>query len=91
MACDTINPRWTGAGVPASNAIMYPDGTVMARGGMEEKRDFMLPITEGSGEEQKAIVELLYEQTQRVVLLVRDRLEREKPWEVKGDGKDVQD
>lgn len=63
------------------NATVLDDGSVIVRGKQEEQRDFMISITEANPEEQQEIVDALYEQTQRIILLVRDRLEREKPFE----------
>jgi hypothetical protein len=81
MACDSINPRWCGSGIPAANAMYMDDGSIIVRGEQTERRDFMLGITEASAQVQQDIIRLLYEQTQRIILLVRDRLEREKPFE----------
>ena len=87
MACGTINPRWCATGNVAMNAAQFEDGSIMVRGesGGESNspRDFMLSITESPAEKQQVIVDGLYEQTQRIILLVRDRLEREKPFESK--------
>jgi len=82
MGCGTINPYWTKTGIIAMNAIQLEDGSIVVRGGQNGgPRDFMISITEASTEQQHAIVDALYNQTQRIILLVRDRLEREKPFE----------
>lgn len=81
MACGTINPRWTGTGSVAMNAVQFKDGSILVRDRAEEPRDFMLSITEAPVAYQEEIINTLYEQTQRIILLVRDRLEREKPFE----------
>ena len=77
MACRTINPKWmvTGA-LPAANE--YGEITVYAQG-----REFMPDVMECPQEEQEQIVDVLYRQTSRVILLVRMRLEIEKPIEAK--------
>jgi len=81
MGCGTINPRWTKTGIIAMNAVQFKDGAILVRGREDEPRDFMISITEASAEYQQEVVNALYEQTQRIILLVRDRLEREKPFE----------
>ena len=81
MACGTINPRYCSAGAPAMNAMQMRDGSIFVHEGGDQYRDFMLAITEAPAEKQSEIVNMLYEQAQRVILLVRDRLEREKPLE----------
>lgn len=64
------------------NAISLQDGSIIVKGDTEHgPRDFMLDITEASEEKQKEIIDNIYNQTQRIILLVRDRLEREKPFE----------
>lgn len=81
MACGTLNPRFCKTGVVADNAIIEEDGSVIVKGEKSERRDFMIAITESPADEQEKIVNCIYEQTQRIILLVRDRLEREKDFE----------
>lgn len=81
MACATINPRWCTTEVIAQNARVNADGSIIVLH-EENARDFMTSVTEAPQEEQEKIVEAIYEQTQRIILLVRDRLEREKPYEL---------
>jgi hypothetical protein len=84
MACATINPRWCNTGIVAGKAVRTDTGEIMVFGDEDDsRRDFMVEIVEAQEDEQSEIVEAIYEQTQRVVLLVRDRLEREKPIESK--------
>lgn len=82
MACGTINPKWCSTGVVAMNAMQFADGSIFVHGdnGSDDApRDFMISIIEASADKQQEIMDTLYEQSQRVILLVRDRLEREKP------------
>jgi uncharacterized membrane protein affecting hemolysin expression len=81
MACGTLNPRFCRTGIVANNAIFEKDGSIIVKGEQSQNRDFLVSITESSEEEQQNIVDCIYEQTQRIILLVRDRLEREKPIE----------
>lgn len=45
----------------------------------QEKREFLTGIIAEA--DDRAVLELAYKQTAYIVLLVRDRLEREKPYE----------
>lgn len=83
MACGTINPKWCRTGNIAMNAVQFEDGAIMVRSDNDRtQRDFLIEITEAPAEKQEEIANMLYEQTQRIILLVRDRLEREKPFEI---------
>lgn len=80
LGCETISPRW--AATDAGGLItMLPDprtGELMQVGG-RPKREFLTSVI---GEaDNKAVLEVAYKQAAYVVLLVRDRLEREKPYE----------
>ena len=80
MACGTINPKWCKTGIVGANARVLADGSIITKGDGSEDRDFMISLIEAPVEEQEKIVECIYGQTQRLILLVRDRLEREKPY-----------
>lgn len=81
LHCATIHPRW-------ANTI--PDGVIsmkmMEDGSMVQvqdkgRRQF---LTDVLGEvDHRAVLDFLYRKTALVILLVRDRLEREKPIESK--------
>jgi len=75
MACTTINPYWMGQDIKAANAYAA-DGeiTILGSPGI---RGFGLEIFEDNGN-SRDIIDCIYEKTQIVILLVRDRLEREK-------------
>lgn len=75
MACSTINPYWMRNDVSAANAAVLKDGSIMSFG--EDLRAFGLEIFDDE-ENGKEIVDCIYGKTQIIVLLVRDRLEREK-------------
>ena len=85
MACGTLNPRFCKTGVAANNAVIEEDGSVIVKSEESPHRDFMIAITEAPQEEQEKVVDCLYSQAQRIILLVRDRLEREKPYEVEAE------
>lgn len=78
MACETINPKWCESMDVGFNAIIRNDGTIEQYGN-DSKRNFLTEIIE-SGNDLK-ITEAIYKETGRVVMLVRERLEREKPIE----------
>lgn len=75
IACSTINPYWMRNDISATNAAVLKDGSIMSFVG--DLRVFGLEIFDDE-ENGKEIVECLYSKTQIVILLVRDRLEREK-------------
>lgn len=79
MACETINPKWCDSGSKVMTAIEDELGNIIVSG--EKGRQFLTEIIE-SGKDQ-AILYQLYKETARVIMLVRDRLEREKPIESK--------
>jgi hypothetical protein len=81
MACETINPKWCDSGSKVMTAIQDELGNLIVSGGDNEKRQFLTEIIE-SGKDQAILYEL-YKETTRVIMLVRDRLEREKPIESK--------
>lgn len=75
MACSTINPHWMRNDISSTNAILKGDGTIMSFGG--DLRAFGLEIFDDE-ENGKSVVDCIYNKTQIIILLVRDRLEREK-------------
>ncbi|MED0738976.1 hypothetical protein [Aneurinibacillus thermoaerophilus] len=81
MACETINPRWcTAVADEYSTLILNPDGSI-EQYSRDEQRNFLTDIIETGQDEE--IIKKLYSETGRVIMLVRERLEREKPIEAK--------
>ncbi len=70
LACDTIHPA---AALAAPNILPVSP----------ERRQFLTGVIERA--DQRDVLDRLYRETAYVVLLVRDRLEREKPIEAKLD------
>lgn len=56
-------------------------GNIIMKGNDGNKREFMTDIIENGNDEE--VLYQLYKETARVIMLVRDRLEREKPIETK--------
>jgi hypothetical protein len=90
LMCSTINPRWlkpnpwadvtTEGGAQIDDAaVRFKDGS-FATFGNQDKRYFLTDILRDA--DDKEVLNLLYRQTALIVLLVRDRLEQEKPIEV---------
>jgi len=79
MACESINPKWCDSGTPIMAAYEDGQGNIVVSG--EKGRQFLTEIIE-SGKDQEILYQL-YKETARVIMLVRDRLEREKPIEAK--------
>lgn len=71
MACPTLKPQYMHADWNAPNEY----GEIIVS---ENKRQFLAEVLECPDEEQRDIVDCLYTQTAKIVLLVRSRLEDEK-------------
>ena len=78
MGCDTINPKYTKTTSNKQAAIVNDNGEIWVKSGL---RDFGIDIFNSDDETQKGIINCLYEKTQIIILLVRDRLERERNFE----------
>jgi len=80
LACASIKPKWAKT-VPDGLVTMIqgPGGELMEIGHDQEKRQFMTDVIEAA--DHRAVLDMLYRKAAYVVLLVRDRLEREKPYE----------
>lgn len=81
MACETVNPKWCEIGSDVMTAYQDEFGNIIMKGNDGNKREFMTDIIE-SGKDEEVLYQL-YKETARVIMLVRDRLEREKPIETK--------
>ncbi|GGE47802.1 hypothetical protein GCM10011391_28210 [Pullulanibacillus camelliae] len=79
MACETINPKWCEAGEQTITGFQDANGNIIVPGEQEKKRQFLTEVIEGGQDE--AILYQLYKETARAVMLVRARLEDEKPIE----------
>lgn len=82
MKCATINPKHTQTGLLKNEAMVLEDGSIIMKNDENRNRDFMVEVIEAPSDLQKKIVESLYKETQIIILLVRDRLEREKTLEI---------
>lgn len=78
LACASIKPKWAKT-VPDGMVTMMqgPGGELMEIG--SDKRQFMTDVLESA--DDRAVLDVLYRKAAYVVLLVRDRIEREKPYE----------
>lgn len=81
LHCPTIHPRWAKT-VPDGvvSMKMMPDGTIAQ---VEDKgrRQFLTDVLQEV--DHREVLDYLYRKAALVILLVRDRLEREKPIEAK--------
>jgi hypothetical protein len=73
LCCPSINPRWMQVAITGEIGVM----TLYA----DSQRQFLTGILEG--EHTSEVLHALYKETTFIILLVRDRLEREKPIESK--------
>ena len=79
LHCPTIQPRWANTMPEGMISMkMMPDGSIAQ---VEDKgrRQFLTDVLQEVN--HREVLEYLYRKTAVVVLLVRDRLEREKPIE----------
>lgn len=79
LGCDSIVPKWVATG--AENLITMKQsasGELMSISPKETK-SFLTQVIETH--EQDKVLDVAYRQTAYVIMLVRDRLEREKPYE----------
>ena len=89
LMCATIHPRWAKTlpdGMVSMRAM--PDGSfvqVQDRG----QRQFLTDVLQEV--DHRAVLDTLYRKASLVVLLVRDRLEREKPIESRFDTEDEEE
>lgn len=76
----TLSPRAMEAGVKGPVPLLsMGSGQVLEVAASDEQREFMVGVIERA--DQRAVLDRLYRQTAYIVLLVRDRLERERPVE----------
>ena len=76
----TLSPRAMEAGIKGPVPLLaLGSGAVLEVAAPEEQREFMVGVIERA--DQTAVLDRLYRETAWVVLLVRDRLERERPIE----------
>lgn len=80
LACSTISPRWMEVGIAGALTLTpTADGGFVHLAESEDRREFLTdPINDA---DPKRTIDVLYRETAYIVLLVRDRLEREKPVE----------
>lgn len=79
LGCDSLAPRWlsTDLGPLESAAVDPQTGEIVMLTG--DRREFLTRVF--SETDPHPVLDCLYRQTVLIVLLVRDRLEREKPYE----------
>ena len=80
LACGTIHPRWMETGIKGLLPIGDSAGHV-AYIQAADSREFLTGVL--SACDEREVLRRLYRETAWVILLVRDRLEREKPIEDK--------
>ncbi len=90
LSCASIKPKWAKT-VPDGmvTLIQGPGGELMEIGADQERRQFMTDVLESA--DDRAVLDVLYKKAAYVVLLVRDRLEREKPYEAQFEDVVVED
>jgi hypothetical protein len=76
MSCDSINPKWVEVAVKGR---LFQSGSCFIDIPQPDKRQFLTEVL--NDVDHKQVVKCLNTETQYVVMLVRDRLETEKPLE----------
>jgi hypothetical protein len=80
LLCGTIHPRAMAVGLAGGIPLVRTArGELIQVGDAEERREFLTQVFERA--DHRAVLDLLYRETAWIVLLVRDRLERERPIE----------
>lgn len=79
LGCSTINPKWAKAGAGGLITMAADPRTGELRQVSQDKREFLTQVIAEA--DDRAVIEAAYRHTAYVVLLVRDRIEREKPYE----------
>lgn len=79
LGCETIHPRWASTDAGGLVTMMHNPQTGELMEVSHERREFLTRVLDEA--DDRAVLDVAYKQTAYVVLLVRDRLEREKPYE----------
>lgn len=80
MCCESIHPTAMAVGLSGTIRMIRTEaGELIQPHAEPEQREFLTRVLDGV--EHKVVLDLLYRETSWIVLLVRDRLEREKPIE----------
>lgn len=80
LYAETLSPRAMQVGVKGNIPLLaMGSGAVLEVAAPEEQREFLVGVIERAN--QREVLRRLYRETAYVILLVRDRLEREKPLE----------
>lgn len=83
MSCPSISPKWMDVGI---NGKLTQFGNEYMEFPNADQREFLTSVL--NSVEHDTVIEKLYKETTWIVLLVRDRLEREKPIESRFDIED---
>lgn len=79
LHCATIQPRWANTIPDGLKTVqMMPDGSIIEVAD-KGRRQFLTNVLQEIN--HREVLNILYKKTALVILLVRDRLEREKPME----------
>lgn len=90
LSCATLSPKWMEVGM-AGELTLTPiqSGGFVQLADDSERREFLSgPINDA---DDPAVIAVLYRETAWVILLVRDRIEREKPIEKRFAAIDIDD
>lgn len=82
LQCDTLHPQAMRVGLAGAIPLVTTGrGELIQLGAPDEQREFLTQVL--SRVDHRAVLDKLYSETAWIILLVRDRLEREKPVEAR--------
>lgn len=80
LMCGTLHPRAMAVGIKGAIPLVRTQtGEIIQMAARTEQREFLTAAL--AGIDEKAVLDTLYQETSWIILLVRDRLERERPIE----------
>lgn len=85
ICCESISPKWMEVGLKNDLSLLINKDKkgeikdIVEVEGKDKQREFMTPIFRKGIDEQ--VLEKLYKETTLIIMLVRERLERERPIE----------
>lgn len=89
LSCASIKPKWAKTTPDGMVTMMRGPGGSLYEIADDSKRQFLTDVLDGA--DDRAVLDALYKKAAYVVLLVRDRLEREKPYEAQISTMDTED
>lgn len=87
LCCDSIKPKWMDSGMLSGSFVKL--GGSLVEFDQTKDRQFLTTVINEADHRQ--VLDRLYKETTWVILIVRDRLEREKPIESKLEAEEAEE